>query len=84
MSHTEQKRISNRRSIEMWTGVGNSPWALDPEDALTRGGCYALDNFGHFADPVAAGNARRYRRRVDSFVACGCGDSVDLQPAERA
>jgi hypothetical protein len=49
----------------------------------TPGGEYALDNLGYSAGPVAAGDARRCRRRVDSPVARGCGDSVDLQPAQR-
>ena len=70
---------------QLQTGVGVEPWCA------RHGGCaytwrwnYALDNFSYFAGPVAVGDAGRRRRLVDSPVACGCGDSVDLQLAERS
>ena len=44
---------------------------------------YALDNYSHSVGSVAAGDARQCRWLVDSPVARGCGNSVDLQPAER-
>jgi hypothetical protein len=44
---------------------------------------YAVDNYGYSAGSVAVRAARRRRWQFDSPAACGCGDSVDLQPSQR-